>query len=316
MLEAIRWVTVHPALVHFTLGTLPVLILAYGMAAWRRSERWTFVGDVTLVTTATLTLATAAFGLVANWALEWPGGLATWRWLHMALGAATTVLLVFFAAARLRDRRRGRITSGVAAAATAVVTALLAGSAGWVGGEVLVFHSGMGVRAAAGGALAPPITARRAEPADLLDAMHAIRAAASLVATESAKMIVEAPSPDRFDRAAEAARRIREIAEWLAAEAATPDAVARVAGHDDANGATAGRPSPAEAAAGRVPADGEHAAHPHAEASELAGMAQKLAERALAVEDAAVRRDLPTLAIARGRLEATCAACHELLRRP
>lgn len=40
-MEIIRLVTVHPMLVHFTLGGLPLIILAYAVAARRQSARWT-----------------------------------------------------------------------------------------------------------------------------------------------------------------------------------------------------------------------------------------------------------------------------------
>ena len=106
MLEFARLVTVHPALVHFTIGALPIVIVAYAMAAVRRSPAWTFVGDVALTSTAALTLFTFAFGLVSNAMVRWPGGLDTWRWLHLAFGALSTLLLAGLAGFRLFQRRR------------------------------------------------------------------------------------------------------------------------------------------------------------------------------------------------------------------
>src|SRR5579883_555912 len=96
-LSVLRLVTVHPSLVHFTIGALPLLLLAYAVAAWRRSERWTFVGDVTLFVTAVLTLLVAAFGLVASFVMAWPADVGTWRWIHLAVGAGVTAALLVFA---------------------------------------------------------------------------------------------------------------------------------------------------------------------------------------------------------------------------
>ena len=137
MLEGVRLVTVHPALVHFTLGGLPILVLAYAIAAWRRSERWTFTGDMALFVTASITVLTAAFGLVSNWTVPWPGGLDVWRWLHVAVGVATTVLLLAFAFARAVARRRGG-SSGKGVVAVALLVSSVAAFAGWIGGDVLV----------------------------------------------------------------------------------------------------------------------------------------------------------------------------------
>src|SRR5262245_6584326 len=106
MLHVVRWATIHPALAHFTIGGLPLIVIGYAVAVWRRSPAWTLVGDAALVVTAALTLATGAFGLVAN-AQPWPGGIESWRWIHLGAGVATTVLLALFAAARLVFRGEG-----------------------------------------------------------------------------------------------------------------------------------------------------------------------------------------------------------------
>ena len=94
MLTAVRLVTVHPVLTHFTIGGLPLIVIAYGIAVWGRWPAWTRVGDAALVVTAVLTLFTLAFGLVSNFVLPWPGGIAIWRWVHLGFGVATTVALV------------------------------------------------------------------------------------------------------------------------------------------------------------------------------------------------------------------------------
>src|SRR5262249_31785142 len=113
LMSAVRLVTIHPALTHFTLGALPILVIAYAQAARRPSERWTFVGDVTLFVTALSAIATVTFGLVSNGLLYWSADLARWRWLHLAFGAATTAMLVAFAAWRLIAQRRGARLSGI-----------------------------------------------------------------------------------------------------------------------------------------------------------------------------------------------------------
>src|SRR5688500_9958735 len=102
----LRLATVHPALAHFTLGGLPLIVVAYAIATFRRSRAWTLVGDAGLVVTAALTLGTLAFGLVSDAVVPWPGGLERWRGVHLATGVATTVVLVLLAAVRLASPRR------------------------------------------------------------------------------------------------------------------------------------------------------------------------------------------------------------------
>lgn len=69
-MELFRLVTVHPALVHFAIGTIPVILLGYAVGWGRRSASWTLVGDVALVATALLTLIAAGFGLVSFFVVE------------------------------------------------------------------------------------------------------------------------------------------------------------------------------------------------------------------------------------------------------
>ena len=66
-------VAVHPSLVHVTVGTVPVLLLAYVLARRRASPAWTFAGDVTLGVTAAVTVAATAFGFVSFLLVGWPG---------------------------------------------------------------------------------------------------------------------------------------------------------------------------------------------------------------------------------------------------
>jgi hypothetical protein len=62
MFKIIRLVTVHPFLVHFTIGIVPVMVLAYAAAVWLKSERWSFTGDAATVVCAGISLLTTSFG--------------------------------------------------------------------------------------------------------------------------------------------------------------------------------------------------------------------------------------------------------------
>lgn len=213
MLSVVRLATIHPALTHFTIGGLPLIVIAYAIAVWRRSPSWTLVGDAALVVTAALTLLTFAFGLVSNKVLPWPGGIETWRWVHLGFGVATTVALVTLAALRLIYRR-----ANLAARAPVLLAALgacgLTLFTGWVGGEVLVYHSGMAVRAAAGGALAPPVG--HPEPKDFLGAMRQVRGSWASIETHLAWMLVHHPRDEDFRRIEADARRMEELTGHMA----------------------------------------------------------------------------------------------------
>src|SRR5262249_53446950 len=93
-LHFLRLVTLHPALVHFTIGLLPIIVIAYVVAAWRGSERWRFTADVALWIATAFTLLTFAFGLASWYGLEWPGGLGAWPTVHLVLGCVGTGLFV------------------------------------------------------------------------------------------------------------------------------------------------------------------------------------------------------------------------------
>jgi uncharacterized membrane protein len=281
--SAIRATTVHPALVHVTLGVLPVVVLAYGLAAARRSDRWSFAGDVALGVGAVFTIATAGAGLVANALVPWPEGLETWRWLHLGLGAAGTVLLLALAAVRFRALRRGAL-AGRGTAACALLLAFLFGATGWIGGEVLVFHSGMAVTAAAHGALAPTLSRRSTPPEDLDDAMERLRGAWADASAAYGRMLVERPSADGYARVAGAAGEIARVARWLEAEGPR-----RVAEHA-----------------------GEHAGpEVAATVEQLAGL---LGEGAAQLEAAASAQRWSGVTRSLGAVTSACAGCHEAAR--
>jgi uncharacterized membrane protein len=213
-LDPLRLVTIHPLLVHFTIGLVPLVVLSYALAAYRRSPGWTFVGDVGACLGAGLTLAALAFGLVSNAVVPWPGGIEQWRWLHLVGGAVSSALFLALAGGRLRARRAAP-TSGRAALVTSVALAAVVGATGWIGGEVLVFHSGMAVKAAGNGALAPRISASTGEPRDMLDAMGQIRGSWAAASTRVASMIVEEPQDTDFRVVAQESDRMATLAGWL-----------------------------------------------------------------------------------------------------
>src|SRR5689334_2548968 len=133
-IEIVRLVTLHPALVHFALGGLPIMLVAYLLARWRRSERWTFVGDVAVTITAAAATASLASGLLSNAIVPWPGGLETWRAIHLAGGITSALVLITLTVGRLSARRR-RPVSGNGALAGALLAAAVVGFTGWVGGD-------------------------------------------------------------------------------------------------------------------------------------------------------------------------------------
>jgi hypothetical protein len=217
MFHVIRVATIHPLLAHFTLGGLPLMIVAYFVAATRRSPAWTLVGDAALVLTAALTLGTGVMGLVSNAIVPWPGGIEGWRWLHLGFGVATTALLAAFALVRLMRRRT---VAGGSTLLAALVVAGVAGVTGWIGGEVLVFHAGMAVRAAGDGALAPPVSDSSARPRDFLAAMRQTRAAWASINSRLASMLVQHPRDEDFARIIVDAKRMQALTQVMADEGA------------------------------------------------------------------------------------------------
>jgi hypothetical protein len=282
MLPLVRWVTIHPLLAHFTIGGLPLILLGYGLGWRRRSAAWTRLGDVALVLTAALTLGTGLFGLVSNALVPWPGGIERWRWLHLGFGVATTLTLALLAAWRLRAWRRRAAGGGHEAPAgggllaAALLAAALAGVTGWIGGEVLVFHAGMAVRAAGDGALAPPVGAATEAPRGFLPAMREARAAWGSIQGRLAAMLVQRPRAEEWEGIAGDAQRLRRAAEVMAE-----------AGSKDAN---------------------------QKRADMLATMSQTLRGDAIDLEQAARKRNLQELAHAVGETSGHCADCHEELR--
>ena len=275
MLSFLRLATIHPILVHFTIGALPVLVLAYVIAAVKRDPRWTFVGDVATVVTALITIVTFLFGLVSNFTLSWPGGLAGWRWAHFALGAFSTVLLCAFAAFRLVRRKQPHPFAGFETVGTAALVALFILGTGWIGGEVLVYRSGMAVAAAGNGALAPPTSNRAPQPHDVDGAMHDVRSSWAQANATMASMLVDQPDDASFGRVADDAQRIENVAKWM---------------------------------------QGEGTKHVHKDADVFADLSRKLEASATDLEHAARAKDIQRSADALGAIGSRCAECHARLR--
>jgi hypothetical protein len=283
----IRATTVHPLLVHATLGVVPVFLVAYAVAAARRSAHWSFAGDLAVWVGATATAGTVASGLVANALVPWPGGIGIWRWLHLGLGLASAVVYVALAGVRLRGSRRAVVASRRTLAAALGLALLLAGT-GWIGGEVLVFHSGIAVAAAGQGALAPTIARTEAPPRDLEDAMGRLRAAWADGQTTFARMLVDRPSAEGYARVAAAARDLEVLAAWL--ETNGPEEIARHAHAPDGN-------------------------TPELRNS-VAEMARLLRDQAGALEEAARGQRWSPLTRSLESVTRACAGCHEGVRWP
>jgi uncharacterized membrane protein len=283
----IRWTTVHPFLVHLTLGVLPVVLVAYAVAWARRSERWSFAGDVALWIGAASAVVTLAFGLVSNALVPWPGGIELWRWLHLGFGVAATLLLLTLAAVRLRAQGRG-VVAGPRTLLAAAAVAIVVGATGWIGGEVLVFHSGMAVAAAGQGALAPAITLGGGAPPDFEDAMGAVRGAWAEATTQYDLMLVTRPTDAGYARIAAAARRLGELAAWV--EKDGPAALARERG------------SAAKGGAGEK------------EAAPIVEMGGRLEQAARELEQAARARQWAGVAQGMATVTTTCAGCHLAVR--
>ena len=276
MVHVVRLATVHPALAHFTIGGLPLIVIAYAIAVWRRSPTWTLVGDAALVVTAALTLATGSFGLVSNAVVPWPGGIETWRWIHLAFGVTTTVLLAALAALRLVFRRED-VPAKAPLFAGVIIAAGVAAFTGWVGGEVLVFHSGMAVRAAADGAFAPPVSDATAPPKDFLGAMRQVRASWGGINTRLGWMLVQHPRDEDFQRIEHDARRLEALTKIMADQSTSYGGKA---------------------------------------ADTIASMSQTLGGDADDIATAAKKKSLQDIANGLGTMSGHCADCHEQVRWP
>ncbi len=207
-----RVATVHPALAHITIGGVVIIALAYLVGVWRREARWSFAGDVALLVVAPLSLATAGMGLVSDAVVPWPGGLETFRLVHLLVGLSSASGLLLLGVVRWRRRLQ---SVGVATTVAAVTVAAMVAVTGWIGGEVLVFHSGMAVRAAGDGALSPPLVGDHAGPG-FLGAMREARAGWGGVHGELAWMLVHQPRNESFVRILDDAERLSTAAHTMA----------------------------------------------------------------------------------------------------
>lgn len=289
MFEALRAVTLHPAIVHVPLGCLPMVVVAYTMGAARVSERWMFAGDVALGVASLGALFAGVLGYVAYFNVEWPGGLGPWPIVHLALGTATVLAVAALAALRWRARRLvpERISKASWAVGSGLVT-LLALMTGYVGGEILVFHGGIAVKGGAGGVLSPPLAVRDSSPASLHDAMDRLRPLWASCVTLTAAATVEGPSDATFDAVADHARRMQKLARWLY----------------DWGGAQRGL-------AAESPTKATTDAERSERRSRLQRLARGLGDSTFQLEQAAIQRKLPELVTALAATTNSCIECHQ-----
>ena len=297
MINVIRLVTVHPFLVHFTIGILPVMVLGYAAAVWLKSERWSFVGDAAAAACAGITLLTMSFGLISNFYLRWPGGLWFWHYLHMGLGIGSTLALVIFATIRLMTRRRVGSLTGTGALIASIFVSILIAATGWIGGEILVCTSGMAVQAAGNGAFAPIGMSGTGTPVDFPDAMGRTRAAWASITTQVAEMIVQHPSDEAFSAVAKDAQRLEQVANWISTE-----------GPKHAPGAD--KPMNSSSDPGQSQTDGASMTRGQL----ITFMGAQLEDDAQTMAQQARQKDLEQLAKEVGRTSALCVSCHEELR--
>lgn len=293
MLDGLRLLTLHPAAVHLPIGILVLSAALYVIAAARRSERWTFSADIAVAFGALTALLSAGLGLLSWYRLEWPGGLGDWPNLHLAFGSATVALSLGLAVYRFVRRRTVQVARW-GAASVAVGLALVTLLTGWIGGEVLVFHSGIAVKGAAGGALAPSLTWAEGKPRGIHDAMWRLRGAWARVVTESASSVVEEPTPQRFREIEEAASHIQAVAQWLVEREKEDSSIAL---HTHGVGG-AGQDAHGESVS---------------DASGLQ-MSEHLVDDARALGSAARAQDIEDVMRAVGRVTQSCADCHQRFR--
>ena len=220
--------------------------------------------------------------------------------------------------------------------------AAVAGFTGWIGGEVLVYRSGVAVEAAAGGALAPtvaePSNAQPIHPGGIMDAMGQLRGSWAAVTTDVARMVVDHPRDARFDRIARHAEHMRRLAQWMAEN---PGSHPADRGRDDTRKSAGGAPQARASARGSTlplasamlvatlegggpglaaeASPGATDSAPSAnqgDARRLAMVtgAQTLEKKVRAVERAAWDRNLGEVARALGEVSSTCARCHQETR--
>jgi uncharacterized membrane protein len=284
MFDMARLSTIHPAVVHLPLGVIPLMLFAYVVATVRRSPAWGFTADVALWFSVVVVTIAAAFGYVSYFTLSWPGGLEPWPQLHLALGTITTLAVWSLGAFRWRASRRAR---GVATQSNpsidrrwsfaALGITVLALATGYIGGEILVFHAGMAVRAGGNGALAPPMSLSNVSPTSVYESMERLRPLWARNMAAVGRAVVNRPGDLNFATVSDDAARIGKLARWL----------------DD----WGNQPSKTKNGV-----SDEHRA--------FAREASKLEQSASQLADAARREDLSGVIAALGEITQRCAECH------
>jgi uncharacterized membrane protein len=274
--------TLHPALVHLPLGVLPFMLLAYAVAAVRRSQAWGFTADVALWFSTVVTTLAAAFGYVSYFRLSWPGGLEPWPIAHLVLGTLTTIAVWAMAVFRWRAIKRERNVAeppspGPAWSIGALAVTVLALATGYIGGEVLVFHAGMAVKASGSGALAPPLAISDVSPTSVHESMERLRPLWARNIVGIGRAVVNRPDALDFAIVAKDATRMGKLARWLT---------------DWGNQSVSATPGHAE------------------ENRALARDASKLEQSVDQLAQAAKREDLSAAIAAMSEVTQRCAECH------
>jgi uncharacterized membrane protein len=282
MFDMARLAMIHPALVHLPLGVIPFMLLAYVVAAARRSPAWEFTADVALLFSAIVTTIAGAFGYVSYLRLSWPGGLEPWPLVHLVLGTTTTVAVWLLAVFRWRAVRRERGTAQASKPALgwslgALMVTLLALATGYIGGEVLVFHAGMAVKASGSGALAPPLSLSEVSPTSVHEVMARLRPLWARDVAGVSRAVVYRPDAIDFASVSKDAAQIGRLARWLSDWGNRPDQSSSDRGE-------------------------KHRA--------LAREASKLEQSAQQLARAAQREELTAVIAAVGEVTQRCAECH------
>jgi hypothetical protein len=186
--------------------------------------------------------------------------------------------------------------------------AVVAGYTGWIGGELLVYHSGMAVEAAAEGCSSPPLARVECNPLNLTEAMDELRSSWAAVDTSLAYMVIQKPDSRRFDHVLVEARLLEGLAVWLRTTPA-------FAGHQELTRGKDPPLSPSAAGASLGNPTQPQRDNEGVDRSQFDRMALELEQAASHVRDGARQQDIRATVASAGQAESVCAACHAVLRR-
>jgi len=193
-------------------------------------------------------------------------------------------------------RRRVGSLTGTGALIASIFVSILIAATGWIGGEILVYTSGMAVQAAGNGAFAPIGMSGTGTPVDFPDAMGRTRAAWASITTQVGEMIVQHPSDEAFSAVAKDAQRLEQVANWISTE-----------GPRHAPGVDKPMNSSSDPGQSQT-----HGAFTRGQL--ITFMGAQLENEAQTMAQQARQKDLEQLVKEVGRTSALCASCHEELR--